>query len=1122
MPTHPRTRSHRFFRSPLPRRLGLRSLAVLIAGPIVLAGTTTLASAHLPVRQDAAARVVTSADVAHLEWRNIGPGGVGGRIVDFAVEPANTDVIYVGTAYSGAWKSLNGGITWEPVFEKENRAAVGGIAVAPSNPNVVWIGTGEASGRNLVSTSWGDGVYKSEDGGKSWTNVGLPLSQQIGRVRIHPDDENIVYVPVVGSLWHNSEAHNDARGLWRTTDGAETWEKILSAGVDAGIVDLDLDPRDPDLMYAAAWQRERVDWSWLPTGNDGGLFRSRNGGDTWEQLVNGLPLTDVGRVGVSICRSDPDTVYTIFEGPEGGVFRSDDRGASWERRSAQVRGSQYYAQIRCDPNDPDTVYVPQTQFLVSHDGGETFDNEMAGKPVHVDHHALWIDPANSNHLVLGNDGGIYLSRDRGDTWRFVHLPITQYYEIGVGMQEPFYYVCGGTQDNNSHCGPSATRNTDGIVDDDWYVTTGGDGFYAQTDPTDPTIVYSESQNGGLIRLDTETGERKRIKPVDPQDLRVLATEDESSGEQGDPAPPETEQIDEFRWNWSAPLLISRWDPATIYFGAQTVLRSPNRGDTWKIISPDLTRALVYDNPMNDFGTIRVIAESPLREGLMAVGTDDGLVQITEDGGTTWSITEAMPGVPEMALVRRIVLSAHDAETIYVASSFHEYNDFTPYVMKSSDLGRSWEPITSNLPDGSPVRAFAEHPRNSNLLFVGTEHGVWATIDGGGNWISIKNNLPTVAVHDMLVHPRDNDLVIGTHGRGIWILDNINVLEGLSNEVLAEPAHLFAARPATQFRRFNRGRGNRGTTYFTAPNPPDGVMIDYWVAPDAVADSASEGARVEGGGPEGSRGGGRSERSDSAASKPVELTIHDGSGRRIRRLQVPQGPGGAGLRRIIWDMRYDPTWVAPAGQGDGRGGGGRGGGGQGTVQSPWVMPGPYEARLTVGDTVSTASIEIAGDPLIELSGVDRQYWHDLQVSLSRILATTRAATATARVIEDVLTQTSAAIETGAMIRDLPADVRQRVDRVTSEVNDVIGALGRISGTAGQAYNAVRSSTTTPTDEQIRLTEVAFERLGPQLEEIERLLGQEMPMISGLLDGLGVPWTMGRPVTLPDAARPPRRR
>jgi photosystem II stability/assembly factor-like uncharacterized protein len=1018
---------------------------------------------------------------AHLEWRNIGPAGVGGRIVDFAAAPDNPDVIYVGTAYSGAWKTINGGVTWAPIFERENRTAVGGIAVAPSNPNIVWIGSGEANGRNLVSTSWGDGVYKSEDGGKSWTNMGLPHSEQIGRIRIHPDDADTVYVSVLGSLYHHDAERNAARGLWRTTDGGGSWEKIVSAGEHGGFVDLELDPRDPDLMYAASWQRERVDWSWLSRGDESGLWRSTDGGESWRKVGNGLPQTDVGRVGVSVCRNDPDVVYSIFEGPEGGVFRSDDRGASWERRNTQVRGSQYYAQIRCDPNDPDTVYTPQTQFLVSHDGGRTFANEMAGKPVHVDHHALWIDPDNSNRLVLGNDGGIYLSRDRGDSWQFVHLPITQYYEIGVGMQEPFYYVCGGTQDNNSHCAPSGTRNAAGIVDDDWFVTTGGDGFYAQTDPSDSTIVYSESQNGGIIRLDTLTGERKRIKPADPQDLR-------SGDEEGGP-----NAIDEFRWNWSAPILISKWDPATIYFGAQALLRSPNRGDTWEIISPDLTRALVYENPMNDFGTIRLIAESPVREGLLAVGTDDGLVQVTQDGGATWSMTEAMPGVPEMALVRRLVLSAHDAETVYAASSSHEYGDFTPYVSKSTDLGRTWVSITGNLPDGSPVRAFAEHPGNPDVLFVGTEHGVWATVDGGVNWVSLKNNLPTVAIHDIVVHPRDNDLVIGTHGRGIWILDNINPIEGLSDEVLARPAHVFHTRPAAQFNTFNRGRGNRGTTYFSAPNPPRGVILDVWVAPSALG-------------------------TGEQAARP-QLTIHDQSGAVVRRVQLPLGPDAGGLHRLVWNMRYDPTWVAPAGEG---GGGGGFGGGQGTVQSPWVLPGRYEARLTVGDAMSAQPIEIVGDPLAPISETDRLLWHDLQVSLSHILATARAASTTAGVIDDVLAQTGEAIETGSVNREYPEDVLERVRRATADVAELRRELGRVTGGAGSVYNALRGSTTRPTDEQLRLAEVAYEQLGPQLETIQSLLEQELPVISGLLDGLGAPWTMGRPVTLPDAARPPRRR
>ncbi len=1072
----------------LPRRLLV--LSTLAMSCMLLTPAGVLGGPHgpaLPAQQEAAPTTAESAFAwSNLEWRNVGPGGVGGRIVDFAVEADNTAVIYAGTAYSGVWKTVNAGITWDPVFEKESRTAVGGIAVAPSNLHVVWVGSGEANGRNLVSTSWGDGVYKSEDGGGSWRNMGLPLSEQIGRIRIHPDDANTVFVTVVGSLYHHDAERNAARGLWRTTDGGESWEKILSAGEHGGFVDLALDPRDPDLMYAASWQRERIDWSWLPRGDESALWRSTDGGESWERLAGGLPQTDVGRVGVSICASEPDTVYSIFEGPEGGVFRSRDRGASWERRTDQVRGSQYYAQIRCDPNDPATVYAPQTQFFVSHDGGATFANEMAGKPVHVDHHALWIDPDNSRRLVLGNDGGIYMSRDRGDTWQFAHMPITQYYEIGVGMQEPFYYVCGGTQDNNSHCAPSGTRNASGIVDDDWFVTTGGDGFYAQTDPSDPTIVYSESQNGGIIRLDTRTGERKRIKPTDPRDLRL------GDAPEGEATEGQTDAIDEFRWNWSAPIVISKWDPATIYFGAQVLLRSPNRGDTWEIISPDLTRALVYENPMNDFSTIRVISESPVREGLLAVGTDDGLVQVTRDGGGTWSTTEAMPGVPEMALVRRLVLSAHDEETMYAASSSHEYGDFTPYLSRSRDLGRTWASIASNLPAGSPIRAFAEHPRNPDVLFVGTEHDVWATYDGGGRWISLKNNLPTVAIHDMVVHPRENDLVIGTHGRGIWILDDISSIEGMADAVLTEPGHVFPTRPATQFNLFNRGRGNRGTTYFSAPNPPRGVILDAWVSPDAIATDGATAPR---------------------------LTIHAADGSVVRRLDMPGGDGAGGMHRVIWDMRYGPTWVAPPGGGGGGGGFGGGFGGSGTVQSPWVLPGRYEARLSVGDSMSTQTIEVRADPLARISDDDRRLWHDLQVSLSHILATTRAATASVAVIADVLEQADRALETGPAAGTYPADVVERARRVGADVAEVRRELGRVSAGAGGAYGALRGSTTRPTDEQMRLAEVAYQRLGPQLEAIERLLEEELPVLSGLLDGLGIPWTLGRPLTLPAAARPP---
>jgi len=1057
---------------------GLRSFSV---GRWLMAALLTIPALGIaPVAAQESSVPAAVPDLAHLEWRTIGPGGRGGRIVDFAVAPDDIDTIYAGTAQSGVWKTVNGGMSWGPIFDHEGSLAIGGLDVAPTNSNVVWVGTGESNGRNLVSSSWGDGIYKSEDAGRTWQNMGLPLSQHIGRVRIHPTDANTVYVPVIGSLFHDNAENNAARGLWRTRDGGETWDKILSAGERAGFFDFAFDPRDPDVMYATTWERERVDWRWLPTGDDGAIYRSDDGGDSWRKLTNGLPTTEIGKIGVSVCASQPDTVYTIFEGPEGGVFRSLDRGASWERRTSRVRGSHWYAQLRCDPNDPDLLYELETAFNVSHDGGVTFANEMADRPVHVDHHALWINPADSDHLVLGNVGGIYISRDRGENWQFSSMNITQFFEIGVGMQEPFYYVCGGTQDNLSHCGPSATRANDGIVNDDWFPISGGDGFYAQTDPSDTTIIYGESQNGGLLRVDTETGERKRIKPANPRDLRRLT---------GDETEPEEGTIDAFRWNWSAPLVISRWDPKTIYFGAQAVLRSSSRGDDWEVISPDLTKGLTYDNQMNEFGTVRIIVESPVQQGRMVVGTDDGLVQVTDDGGGTWRATEPLPGVPEMALIRRLVLSPHDADTVYAAASSHEYGDFTPYLMRSTDFGRSWESIRGDLPDGDPIRAFVEHPRNANLLFVGTERGVSVSIDGGAHWHRLNNNLPNISVHDMVIHPRDNDLVVGTHGRGIWILDNLTMLEGMTPAALEAPVHVFGARRAMQFQHADRARGWRGSTYYVAPNPGDGVTIDYWIAP-----------------------------SDEEITVPITLTIHDSRGIAVRRIKVEQASAGTGLKRVVWDMRYDPTWVSTnAGNG-----GGFFGGGQGTVQSPWVLPGEYEARLAVGDSVSATSIEIVGDPLVDLSEADRRYWHDVQRRLSGLLGGFRAATFAAQEVAGTLERTQAAIEARALEGQVTPELRERLRRVTEETSVVVRALGQLSRTAGSAYFAMQRSTSRPSADQVQIAENAPSGYSRQMIQLTRLVMEEMPALGEAFTALGLPWSTISSVPIPEGAPPPRRR
>ncbi len=1027
------------------------------------------------------------AHISHLEWRNIGPAVTGGRIVEFAVVESDSLTIYAATASSGVWKTSNGGITWKPVFEKEESVALGGIAVSRTNPSVVWVGTGEPNARNLRSSSWGDGVYKSEDGGKTWTNMGLRDSLQIGRIRIHPEDPDVVYVSAAGPLWANNPERNAARGLFKTVDGGKNWTRVLSVGDKTGIVDVVMDPRDPDTLYAGAWQRERRDWSYVNVGPEGGIFRSTDGGESWLKLSLGLPAGDVGRPGVTVCSSHPDTVYAVLEGEEGGLYRSDDRGASWELRSDEVSSSMYYGQVICDPQDHDTVYVLGTQFSRSEDGGKTFRQDIVGNSVHVDHHALWIDPANTNRLLLGNDGGIYASNDRGENWRFVpNLPITQFYTVAVDMQEPFYYVYGGTQDNNSLGGPSGTRNTGGIVNDDWYVTVGGDGFYLQIDPVDRHIVYTESQYGRLTRFDSRTGERRLIQPQAPKE-------------------------ETYRWNWSAPVFLSQHDHETIYFGAQYLFRSTDRGDAWSTISPDLTRAIEYDSRylMSPYGTIRVIAESPLDADVIAVGTDDGLIQISRDGGEVWQALESFPGVPELAQVSRLVLSAHDAQTLYAAFTTHEDFDFRPFLLKSTDQGSTWASIAGDLPANQPIRAFAEHPRNPDLLFVGTEFGVFVTFNGGQSWHSLKGNLPTVPIHDMLVHPRENDLVIGTHGRGFWILDQINMLEEISEQALEGGVALFSVRPAVQFNRFNRGKNNQGDTFFRAPNPPDGAILDYWVDPalmqpleDGANETSSDEDPVGGGAIE--PGVGAETDTRPIAPPRIQLDLYDNEGHHVRRLEVPQGLKGSGAHRMVWDMRYASSFAGME-QAEGR-----------RFVSPWVLPGDYEARLAVGDHTATTRVTIKADPLSEMRLAERRVWHDTLVVLEKMAATARAASSTAEHLAESVTS---AKQAAASKPGIPDAIEAGIEALGKKVQMLQDEITQISRRLGQSYSSVQASTALPTADQSRIAQESYDGLAEQLGALRTLIKQDLPALQAQLEEAGVPWSLGRPLTMPNSALPP---
>jgi photosystem II stability/assembly factor-like uncharacterized protein len=1029
------------------------------------------------------ARALTPSIISELAWRGIGPAVTSGRIVDIAVpaDPSNTGVttFYVASASGGLWKTTNGGTTFDPIFDHQSSMSIGAVAVAPSNPEVVWVGTGEAN--NQRSSSWGDGVYKSVNGGKTWTSMGLAASQHIGRILVHPTNPDIVYVAAVGPLWGPGRE----RGVFKTTDGGTSWTNTKFISEHTGFVDLAFDPKNADVIYAAAYQRERRAYSFLGGGPESGIYKSADGGGRWRRLAEGLPKGDIGRIGLSVSASNPAVVYANVQAHDGGVFRSDDFGESWKKTNSADVTPWYYSQIRVDPRDPDRVYTLAVNVSVSEDGGKTFRTDVA-RSTHVDHHAMWIDPADSNHLIIGNDGGLYTTRDRGATWDFAaNLPVAQFYAIAADMREPFYHVYGGTQDNRSWGAPSATRNRAGITNADWYQTVGGDGFYSAVDYSDPDIVYAESQEGGIVRYDVRTGERKSVKP------------------QAAPGRPP------YRWNWSAPILISPHDAKTVYFGANVLFKSADRGDTWTPLGGDLTRQRDRDTlPMMGkvwdrtaisrhegtapYGNISTIDESPVRKGLLYVGTDDGLVQVSKDGGATWTKIEKFPGVPEETYVSRVTASPVQEGTVFATFDGHRSNDFKPYVLKSTDSGASWTSIAANLPASGSAYVIRQHPRNASLLFVGTEFGVFASIDGGGAWTRIGNNLPTVAVHDLLVHPRDNDLILGTHGRGIYILDDITPLEQLTPETLAADSRLFPVRAATAFNQADpygggpRGVGDQGDRLFAAPNPAFGATISYYLKQDVPAD------------------------------RDARLTIVDASGAAVRELDASKK---AGLHRVVWELRLPPPYIAtrPA-----PGAPAEGGFPGSIVHGPFVLPAAYTARLTIGATVQEVPLTVKADPLVALSDADARTLFDARVSASRVQTRVQAAVRSAEQLKAQIDEARKAIASASAPAALVADA----DAIGREIDDVIakvrgGPRGgggdegtprppsiqqRVNGVAGEIGNV----TSLPTMQQRDTLAMAATELDVQIERLNTLFGKRVPAFNTALDEAHVPWSIGRPV------------
>ncbi len=859
--------------------------------------------------------------VRPLAFRAIGPASMSGRISDIAVVEGPRTLrggrlgtsMYVAVATGGIWKTTNGGLGWTPVSDSIGVGSIGAVAVAPSNGDVVWVGSGEAN--NMRSSSWGVGVFKSTDGGKTWSKAMLPKSQHIGRIVIDPRDPDVVYVAAMGPLW----APGGERGLYKTVDGGKTWTNTKSISDQTGFTELVMDPSNPEVLYTASLQRERREYGFLPGGTESAIWKTTDGAKTWTKLTNGLPTGEIGRIGLAVCRSRPNTVYASVhaKAAANGLYRSDDAGSSWKLVNSSNGTAWYYSQVRCDPTDAEHVYRLNANSQESYDGGKTWTGFAGGGGVHGDAHALWINPEDRDHIVLGNDGGVDISYDRGRSWYNVENIVgAQFYAIAVDNAKPFYNVYGGLQDNQTWGGPSRTRNAFGPSNAEWYRMAGGDGFYNVPDPLDHNIAYAESQNGGVVRYDARTGQTKSIKPYP------------KNGER-------------HRWNWSAPIVPSQHTGRTLYMAANHLFKSTDRGDSWTTISPDLTRGLDRDSlPMRgsipsrdvlglhegtaEFSNISSLSESPRRAGLLAVGTDDGLVQVTQNDGKSWTKTATFPGVPDTTFVSRVQFSRHNDGTLFATFDGHRSNDFKPYVMRSTDFGRTWSSITGDLPDGGSVQVIREHHRQPNLLFVGTEFGAFYTVDGGAHWTQLKAGIPGVPVWDLQIQESWNDLVLGTHGRGVYILDDIGPLEKLAEAKQAAVAYLFPARNEIAMTLNNSRNSGMGSTGYTGQNPENGVRLAYLINKIAADDNAS-------------------------------LEIIDAGGRIVRELPVPRRTG---MFRPVWDMRIGAPLTAPVdsnvragrvttvGGGGGGFGGGFGGFGRTAVPSFTAAPGSYTARLTI--------------------------------------------------------------------------------------------------------------------------------------------------------------------------------
>ncbi len=1088
--------------SPLPGTLLLLATALPLSIPGTLAAQEEADQESSPE--------LNSGLISTLRWRSIGPAVASGRIADIAVDPTDRSVWYVAASSGNLWKTSNAGTTWTPIFDNYGSYSIGAIALDPSNHLTLWVGTGENNGQRSVG--YGDGVYKSIDGGRSFRNMGLETSEHIGKIVVHPDDSGVVFVAAQGPLWNAG----GERGLYRTQDGGETWDLVLEIDEHTGVNEVFMDPRNPDVMYATSWQRRRHQWTMIDGGPGSGIHKSTDGGETWREINRGLPGGDKGRIGFAISPQNPDVLYAIVEasGDAGGTFRSTNMGENWSRTSRYQSGAaMYYHELYADPHRFDRVYSLDTFVQMSDDGGETW-GRLPTQGVHVDHHAIAFDPDDPEHIILGNDGGLYETWDFGESWHhFSNLPLTQFYKIATSNDEPFFYVYGGTQDNNTLGGPSQTIDPRGIRNSDWYVTLGGDGFDPVVDPENPDIIYSQLQNGVLSRFDRVSKERLDIQPQEDAD-----------------GPP-------LRWYWDAGLHMSPHNNHRLYYGAQILFQSDDQASTWRAISGDLSRnldrnqlevmgrvwsvdAVGKNRSTSVYGHIVTISESPLVEGLIYVGTDDGLVQVTEDGGENWRAVESFPGVPDTSFVHDVEASLHDPNTVFAVINNFKRGDFRPYVLESNDRGMTWRSIASDLPANGPAFSIVQDHEVPSLLFLGTEFSAFTSVDGGGSWMELGSGLPTIPVRELEIQRRDNALAAATFGRSFYVIDDYTPLRELAtggDEILAADAHVFPIQDGEMYLRWNPGGAN-GSDFYTANNPAFGVTFTYYMRDRLRTRRATRQAEERSAQRRGEDTPYPSwdelAEEDREEAPQVFLVIRDETGEVVNTVR---GSTGSGIHRATWNYRY--PGYNPIGGGGGGGFGGFGGTG------PLALPGEYS--VTVVQRVDGESTEMT-DPVAfsiapiggsAIPGQDRAevlaFQRETGALLRAVTGSQRTAAAATTRIEAVKRALDAwptadgelrgeARELELRLADLREELEGSRTRTSRSEPDMPGIVGRVNQVVRGHWNGTWGPTQTHR-EQYRIAYEAFSELYPDLREAIEI---DLPALEARLEAEGVPWTTGR--------------